>query len=616
MRNLYLILFCALVSLVSAETHTWYFETTWVNANPDGNHERPVIGFNGSWPLPTLRVKTGDRVQLYLRNGFDDRNTTLHFHGLFQNGTNQMDGPEMVTQCPIPPGETFLYNFTVDGQVGTYWYHSHTTGQYGDGMRAPFIIEEKKKLDYPFDFDEEVVLPIGEWYHKTADEIIPTFLNRYNPTGAEPIPQNLLFNDTRNNTWKVEPNKTYFVRIVNVGGFVSQYLYMEDHEFEVVEVDGIYVEKNTTEMLYVTVSQRYGVLIKTKSDASKNYAFMNKFDDTMLDVIPDDLLLNSTNSIQYTDDDSMPDQYYVDSLDDILDDFYLTPLDKEPCLDDADHTITVDVAMDNLGDGVNYAFFQNVTYTHPNVPVIGTALSAGEFATNSYIYGNTNAFVLEKDEIVDIVLNNHDDGTHPFHLHGHVFQLIVRGPEYDEVTNYDPSNHTDFPEYPMKRDVVYVRGNSNIVLRFKADNPGVWFFHCHIEWHLEQGLALVLIEAPEEMQKTESQQLNDNFKDICTKAGVNYTGNAAGNKVDFMDLSGVNVQHKALPSGFTAKGYVAMVFSCIAGFLGIAAITIYGLADIKNMESHVAQDLDIPLQDEEDEIRADVIEGTSSEHSK
>lgn len=616
MRGLFVSLFFVLAALVSAETHTWYFETTWVNSNPDGCKERPVIGFNGSWPLPTLRVKTGDRVQLYLKNGFDDRNTTLHFHGLFQNGTNQMDGPEMVTQCPIPPGETFLYNFTVDGQVGTYWYHSHTSGQYGDGMRAPFIIEEKKKEDYPFEFDEEVVLPIGEWYHKTADEIMPDFLTRFNPTGAEPIPQNLLFNDTRNNTWKVEPNKTYFVRIVNVGGFVSQYLYMEDHEFEVVEVDGIYVEKNVTEMLYVTVSQRYGVLIKTKDDASKNYAFMSKMDEDMLDVIPKDLQLNSTNSIQYTDDDAMPEEYFVDSLDDILDDFFLVPIDRQPLLDDADHTITIDVKMDNLGDGVNYAFFNNITYVHGLVPVIGTALSAGEFATNSYVYGNTNAFVLEKDEIVDIVLNNHDTGKHPFHLHGHVFQLISRGPTYDVETDYDPNNHTAFPEIPMKRDVVYVRGSSNMVLRFKADNPGVWYFHCHIEWHLEQGLAMVLIEAPEEMQKTESQQLTDNYKDICSKAGVNYTGNAAGNTQNYMDLTGVNVQVKPLPSGFTAKGYVAMVFSCIAGVLGIIAITIYGMADIKNMEERVAEDLDVPLRDDADESSALVTEGDSSAHSK
>ena len=93
----FIILTTFLASLIAAETHTWYFKTGWVDANPDGVYPRKMIGFNDSWPLPTLRVKKGDRVQLYLINGFDNLNTTLHFHGLFVRGANQMDGPEMVT---------------------------------------------------------------------------------------------------------------------------------------------------------------------------------------------------------------------------------------------------------------------------------------------------------------------------------------------------------------------------------------------------------------------------------------------------------------------------------------------------------------------------------------
>ena len=49
-----------IVSLVNAKTHTWYFKTSWVDANPDGVKERKVIGFNDTWPLPTLRVNKGD----------------------------------------------------------------------------------------------------------------------------------------------------------------------------------------------------------------------------------------------------------------------------------------------------------------------------------------------------------------------------------------------------------------------------------------------------------------------------------------------------------------------------------------------------------------------------
>lgn len=613
MRALSVVVFSILATLIAAETHTWYFNATWLNANPDGLIERPVLGFNNSWPLPTLRVKTGDTVNLYLTNGLGKANTSLHFHGLFQNGTNQMDGPEMVTQCPISPGDTMLYNFTLD-QVGTYWYHSHTAGQYGDGMRGLFIIEEKQKSDYPFDFDHEVTLSIGDWYHQTAHVLQPKFMNRFNPTGAEPVPQNSLFNDTRNATWYVEPSKTYYLRICNVGGFASQYLYMEDHEFEVVEIDGVYVKPNTTLMLYLTTAQRYGVLVRTKNDTSKNYAFMNKFDDDMFDVIPGDLILNSTNTISYSEDNAAVSEYFVDELN-FLDDFYLQSFNNETLLDDADHKITIDVTMNNLGNGVNYAFFNNITYTTPKVPIIGTVLSAGEFATNSYIYGNTHSIVLQKDEIVDIVLNNHDPGRHPFHLHGHVFQLISRGAALEiEIVDFDPAKAI-FPQYPMSRDTVYVNPQSYIVMRFKADNPGVWFFHCHIEWHLEQGLAVVFIEAPEEMQKQESQQLTENFKQVCRNSGVNYTGNAAGNTINFMDLSGGNVQEPPLPEGFTARGIVALVFSTFAGILGMVAISFYGMAEVKDIDESEMSETNLPEPEaayEQEALDGDAFRSSSS----
>lgn len=594
-----------LISLVSATTHTWYYKTSWVDANPDGCQERKVIGFNGTWPLPNLRVKKGDRVQVYLTNGFDDRNTSLHFHGLFQNGTNQMDGPEMVTQCPIPPGETMLYNFTVPDQAGTYWYHSHTSGQYGDGMRGAFIIEEKNQDDFPYEYDEEVVLTVAEWYHDLTDVLNPKFLSLYNPTGAEPIPQNLLFNETRNATWKVEPNKTYFLRIINVGRFVSQYLYMEDHEFEIIEVDGVMVEKNTTDLLYLTVAQRVGCLVKTKNNTDKNYAFMTKMDDGMLDVIPKDLQLNSTNYIMYDEDKDKPEQYYIDDVDDFFDDFYLKPLSKEELFDEPDNVIEVSVQMNNLGNGINYAFFNNLTYTKPKVPTLVTAMSSGDDANDASVYGsNVNSFVLQKDDIVEIRLNNEDTGRHPFHLHGHVFQLIDRGegiPEGEgDPVAFDPKNHTDFPSHPLIRDTVYVNAQSYIVMRFKADNPGVWFFHCHIEWHLDQGLAIVLVEAPLEMQKTESQHFTDDFIRSCKKNGMNVTGNAAGNSKDYLDLTGENVQHAPLPAGFTARGIVALVFSCIAAILGLVAITVYGLQDIKDVEKRVARDLDVDITDDND----------------
>ncbi|KAH3899774.1 ferroxidase FET3 SCDLUD_004063 [Saccharomycodes ludwigii] len=207
-----------------------------------------------------------------------------------------------------------------------------------------------------------------------------------------------------------------------------------------------------------------------------------------------------------------------------------------------------------------------------------------------------------KGEIVELVLNNNDTGTHPFHLHGHAFQTVFRDVAYDVDANIPhPYNGTEvgFREYPMIRDTFYVRPLSSFVIRFMADNPGVWFFHCHIEWHLMQGLALVLVEAPDEIQNTASQQLTDNHIQVCKNIGVPYVGNAAGNSENFLDLTGQNVQQQTIPTGFTKKGIIAMTFTCFSGFLGMVSLATYGLAGISTGEEiELMEDLGIDPEEE------------------
>ena len=96
---------------VSAAVYNW--DVTWVNRNPDGLQERPVIGINYQWPVPAITASVGEQITMHLTNQLGNETTSVHFHGLFQNGTNSMDGPTGVTQCPIGPGETFTYAFTV-----------------------------------------------------------------------------------------------------------------------------------------------------------------------------------------------------------------------------------------------------------------------------------------------------------------------------------------------------------------------------------------------------------------------------------------------------------------------------------------------------------------------
>ena len=87
---------------------------------------------------------------------------------------------------------------------------------------------------------------------------------------------------------------------------------------------------------------------------------------------------------------------------------------------------------------------------------------------------------------------------------------------------------------------------------------------------MDSGLVATMIEAPLEMQKTLSIPA-DHFG-ACKAGGTPMEGNAAGNTVDYSDLKGENKSVAPLPAGFTARGIVALVFSCIAAFLGLAAI--------------------------------------------
>ena len=102
-----------------SKTVMYNWDITWVNASPDGV-SRPVIGINGQWPCPSIEVEIGDRVVICANNQLGNETTSIHFHGIFQNGTNAMDGPTAVTQCPIPPGDSFTYDFEVSSLKRIY----------------------------------------------------------------------------------------------------------------------------------------------------------------------------------------------------------------------------------------------------------------------------------------------------------------------------------------------------------------------------------------------------------------------------------------------------------------------------------------------------------------
>jgi FtsP/CotA-like multicopper oxidase with cupredoxin domain len=97
---------------------------------------------------------------------------------------------------------------------------------------------------------------------------------------------------------------------------------------------------------------------------------------------------------------------------------------------------------------------------------------------------------------VDIVLNNLDEDDHPFHLHGHDAYVLQSHTSARVAQSWNPFQGRDPPggpldlDHPVLRDTFMVPRRGYIVLRFKADNPGIWMFHCHVLWHQASGMAM------------------------------------------------------------------------------------------------------------------------------
>jgi len=119
-------------------------------------------GYNGETPGPLIEAVEGDTVRIYATNRLGEP-TTVHWHGVFL--PNGMDGVSGLNQAPIPPGETFKYEFTLR-QSGTFMYHPHfdEMTQMGMGMMGMFVIHPRESTLPPVDRDFGIML--SEWFIK------------------------------------------------------------------------------------------------------------------------------------------------------------------------------------------------------------------------------------------------------------------------------------------------------------------------------------------------------------------------------------------------------------------------------------------------------------------
>ncbi len=116
-----------------------------------------VWGYNNQIPGPTLHFRAGDKVRIYYRNDLDEA-STVHWHGLIV--PNSMDGVGLLTQPPVMPGQTFVYEFTIPNTPGTFMYHSHMNDlvQMGNGLAGGFIVDPRDGGDGGYDQDHVMFL--------------------------------------------------------------------------------------------------------------------------------------------------------------------------------------------------------------------------------------------------------------------------------------------------------------------------------------------------------------------------------------------------------------------------------------------------------------------------
>ncbi|PSR88097.1 L-ascorbate oxidase [Actinidia chinensis var. chinensis] len=277
--------FCLFLSLAFAEggrIRHYKWEVKYEYKSPDC-YKKLVIAINSRTPGPTIEAEQYDTVVVELKNGLLTENVAIHWHGIQQIGTPWFDGTEGVTQCPILPGDTFVYKFVVD-RPGTYLYHAHYGMQREAGLYGLIRVALPPGVSEPFHMItiEASSLMTGTTkalMNKPLDYLPWTLSLLIHGKGSfncfTPGIQSGLCNATKLEcspyVLTVVPGKTYRLRIASLTALSALSFQIEGHNMTVVEADGHYVEPFAVKNLFIYPGETYSVLITTDQVPSRNY---------------------------------------------------------------------------------------------------------------------------------------------------------------------------------------------------------------------------------------------------------------------------------------------------------------------------------------------------------
>ncbi|KAL1405360.1 hypothetical protein Q8F55_008991 [Vanrija albida] len=298
----------------------------------------------------------------------------------------------------------------------------------------------------------------------------------------------------------LEANSTYRIRLINAGTFTTTVFSIDGHNLTVVEADGVSIEPFVAQSVELAVAQRYSVLV-TLDQKPGAYWIRNvlgtdqlrytgpQFNETTLGV----LRYAGVDTATLPADTPAPDGVQFGTM---------TPFVPADKVDAPQPTVQQNVAfnMQYTADNKHYMFFNQTSWTPlPPGQMALSAINASTAANATYIAANIGDqlnYINPSYGVFDLVVNSQDDGSHPFHMHGHTFFVMSQGTGhfYGDSSSFNTTN-------PMRRDTIFIPSYGHVVLRMIMDNPGIWAFHCHITWHMEIGLLLTLTNLPSEIAK-------------------------------------------------------------------------------------------------------------------
>ncbi|CAF1557054.1 unnamed protein product, partial [Didymodactylos carnosus] len=407
---------------------------------------------------------------------------------------------------------------------------AHSATQYVDGLKAALIVQDPAD-PWISKYDSEFVLQVCDWFHEPAETLEATVYANDLHTG-DPVPDSALFNahgpgncnlrGTKDNpegfacTFTKIPitsGKRLRIRIINTSAQSVFIFVCHDHTLQIIEADGTPLDgTKIQDSVRLNAAQRYSVIIEGKTNPTQNYwcsATMIKAANILFAAVPNPTAYGILAYSNLPKGTYPPPEQIGDANDtqiilksttqsiNYIDERGLHPFDtndKPPAV--ANRTIVLNITFLVVTPTSAQAAFQGKGvpgfYQH-----LATSTLFSYAQHNITLPKYANAIHVKKGEAVDIVFNC-ERGQHPLHMHGHDFYVISDSKQF--AGNFNASSKLNLKN-PVRRDTFTVQSESNAVIRFVANNPGVWIFHCHIDWHLAGGMALTIAYPDKEIQK-------------------------------------------------------------------------------------------------------------------